>query len=365
MNLIRLALVALLLAILLACASPVSPGGRGTSLGYGVAGTFVDSGPVERQIADYQSVGMMWVRMPVQWNEVQKAQGGPFDWSSYDQLMASLAQRNMRVIAVLSGTPSWARGPDCDGTGRWELACPPVDVDGFATFAAAAAARYAPDGVVWEVWNEPNLLAFWRPAPDPVAYAGLLASTYNAIKRSDPAGTVISAGLSLALDPDSSIEPIAFLQALYGAGAGAHLDGVGWHPYLAHEPKAEVELPGTPHPTSGWYLMYGTSPSVRSVMLANGDAAKKVWVTEFGVNTDVAGYLAADENQQAAITGTAVRLWNTYDWAAALCFYTYRDVAPYGATDNPEAYFGLWRVDGSPKPAVEVLRSSILLGGRG
>ena len=31
--------------------------------------------------------------------------------------------------------------------------------------------------------------------------------------------------------------------------------------------------------------MYQTSPSIRSIMVANGDSAKKIWITEFGAPT--------------------------------------------------------------------------------
>ena len=37
-----------------------------------------------------------------------------------------------------------------------------------------------------EVFNEPNLPYEWGGAPDPGAYARLLAAAYNGVKRADP-----------------------------------------------------------------------------------------------------------------------------------------------------------------------------------
>jgi polysaccharide biosynthesis protein PslG len=335
---------------------PVAP-----HVGYGIAADFIDMKPdqINQILADYRSTGMTWARVQVLWFRAQATKGGPYNWTEYDSLFAAMNAHGIRPIGLLSSTPSWARAKNCTSTGGWEYACPPADITRFADFGAAAAAHFADYDVVWEVWNEPNLKAFWQPAPDAAQYTRLLTTTYDAIKAVDPDSTVISAGLAVALNPYESIDPVTFLGQIYDKGGSRHFDGVGWHPYVGHEigkPPPPLESPGE---QSSWLAMYGTPTSARSLMETHGDAAKKIWITEFGNHTSTDSMLAATEDQQASIMSEAVRLWSGFEWAGALCFYTYKDSQAYGASSNGEAYFGLWRVDGSPKPAVAAVRSAI------
>ena len=62
------------------------------------------------------------------------------------------------------------------------------------SFAAAVAQRYAPQGVQdFEIWNEPNNMVFWLPAPNPAAYVQLLQAADTDIKAVDPGAFVITA----------------------------------------------------------------------------------------------------------------------------------------------------------------------------
>ena len=64
-------------------------------------------------------------------------------------------------------------------------------------FAGAVAARRRTGGSPdFEIWNEPNNVVFWQPAPNPAAYTAALLAAYAAIKAVDPEGTVITGGLA-------------------------------------------------------------------------------------------------------------------------------------------------------------------------
>lgn len=330
-------------------------------LGFGIAGDFFKRSPAEidRAFRDYAAAGMTWARVQVTWYTVQATEGGPYSWQEYELLFNAMRANGITPIALLTTTPPWERNPNCLSTGGWETACPPMKVDGFAEFAAAAARRF-PEEVVWEVWNEPNLRAFWQPSPDVAHYTKLLVATYDAIKAVDPDATVISGGLTLALNTDESVPPVDFLEGIYANGGAGKFDGLGWHPYLSRESGEALPPPGEPDPASAWFQMYGTPTSARSLMIENGDGDKKIWVTEFGNHTSTSSVLSATDEEHAAVMGAAVREWSSYDWAAAFCFYTYRDSQEYGASDISEAYFGLWRVDYSPKPAVATISEAII-----
>src|SRR5439155_16083437 len=85
----------------------------------------------------------------------------------------------------------------------------------------------------WEVWNEPNIAAFWSPKPDPVLYARLLAAAAAAIRETDPHALVLSGGLATASDRSNgrTIAPETFLAALYRRGVRHTFDAVAVHPY--------------------------------------------------------------------------------------------------------------------------------------
>ncbi len=71
--------------------------------------------------------------------------------------------------------------------------------------------------------------------------------------------------------------------------------------------------------------MYGTNPSLRSVMIDNGDAAKQIWATEFGAPTDGPAGSHVSEDTQAKMLSRAYSVWSKYDWAGPLFAYQGRD----------------------------------------
>ena len=127
---------------------------------------------------------------------------------------------------------------------------------------------------MFEIWNEPNIALFWQPKPDPSAYTADLVAAYSAIKAVDPSAFVISGGLAPTVTKNHNISAIDFLKAMYADGAKGSFDAFGYHPY------SFPELPDSNE--SGWSQMARTSPSLRSVMIRNGDGNKPIWVTEFG-----------------------------------------------------------------------------------
>src|SRR5205085_4468368 len=110
----------------------------------------------------------------------------------------------------------------------------------------------------------------WTPRPDPAAYTRVLKAAYPAIKGADPQATVLTGGTGPAANDGTQIAPLDFLNAVYANGGAGYFDAVSHHPYTF--PAA---YPGDPLPWSPWYYMYGTSPSMRSLMIAHGDGEKK------------------------------------------------------------------------------------------
>src|SRR5438128_12551629 len=102
--------------------------------------------------------------------------------------------------------------------------------------------------------------------------------------------------------------------------------------------------------------MYGTSPSLRSVMVANGDGNKKIWMTEFGAPTNGPSGSSVSEPAQAAMLTKAYSLAGSYSWAGPLMWFSLRDQGT--DTFTIENFFGMVRYDFSAKPSYSAYASS-------
>ncbi|MDO8737075.1 MAG: hypothetical protein Q7K29_08375 [Thermoleophilia bacterium] len=298
---------------------------------------------LESSLADMESLGITWLRFDLAWDLVQPNDAAHFDWSRYDRIVIAAGNHNMKLMPILVFTPRWARQQSCINN----FQCAPADPAKFAAFAKEAATHYAPMGIKsWEIWNEPNIDAFWLPSPNAAAYTQLLRASYAGIKQADPQATVISGGLSPAENTGTRIAPRDFLTAMYQNGGGGYFDAVGYHPY------SYPALPGNIQSWSGWSQMNDLNPSIRSIMIANGDSSKSVWVTEVG--TPSGGRSDVSESLQAQSYRDAVQQMSNKPWMAAMFFHTYKDLSSDPGT--VESFFGLIRHDGTRKPAYYELK---------
>lgn len=95
----------------------------------------------------------------------------------FDALFATAAANGMRVLVISQYAPQ------------------PVDLPAYAASAVAFHQRYAAYDPIWELWNEPNLAAYWGAPPDRDAYAKLAISTGTALRNAG-AREILSGGTS-------------------------------------------------------------------------------------------------------------------------------------------------------------------------
>jgi hypothetical protein len=298
-----------------------------------------------RELDQATAVGSAWIRIDLNWAVVQQAGPASYNWAPIDRVVQAARARSLSVLGTIVYTPAWARP-----AGQSSASAAPANPADFAAFAKMVAARYAPLGVhAFEIWNEPNISGFWLPKPDATAYTALLRAAYPAIKQADPQAVVVTGGTSPATDDGTNIAPVTFLQRVYTAGGRGYFDAVGHHPYCW------PALPGDAQSWSAWYQMYGSSPSLRSVMEAAGDGGKQIWATEFGAPTNGPSGSYVSESAQATAVIKAYELFGAYGWAGPLFWYATRDLG--ATTDTRENFFGLIRLDFSPKPAYGAYRA--------
>jgi hypothetical protein len=314
-----------------------------TGFANGVMPLQLDDAALAKDLDGMAATGARWLRVDFYWPTVQE--GGPdsWNWASTDRIVEAAHQRGLEILAMPAYSPEWARPP---GTIDHH---PPLDPDWFARFVHEAAKRYAPLGVhTWEIWNEPNVTAFWPPRPDPEGYTELLKRAYVAIKAVDPKATVVTAGLATGLDQSdgSTLSARTFLRRVYEAGGKGSFDAVGLHP---------ASFPALPTDPSDWNSFYNT-PTLYQVMTDHGDGAKKIWGTEFGSPTAGPGASVSPEFQRDILL-TGYRTWLSWPYTGPLLVYSYRDYAS-DPTDR-EANFGLVHYDGTPKVALQAFEGVV------
>lgn len=296
---------------------------------------------ITEAVTRMRALGVRWVRLDFDWSVMQPL--GPNDtaFAGHETVVRALVAAGMKVLGIIDYTPSWANG------GKPSKYYPPLSATDYANFASRLVSYFAPLGVhTWEIWNEQNLGNFWGPAPNPSAYVTLLQAAYTAIHKLDPTAVVVTGGLAQVANTSTTMHVLDFMTNMYRYGAAGYFDAVGNHPY---------DSPRLPSESYNWQLMFATSPSIRSIMSTNGDAAKRIWITEFGAPTSGTSPwgTVVTESRQAQILAEAYALVPTYTWAGPLFWYNFRDFCPYDPNSNAECFYGLIRYDGTNKPSVE------------
>ena len=334
-----------------AAGGATAPGTLGLSVGFDALRWQRDAA-LAGELDAYAAAGVRWLRTDLDWSAVQPEGPERFDWTPFDRIARGAAARGIAVLPIPNRTPAWARTDPAAPS-------PPADPGAFAAFVEGAVRRYRPLGLRhWEIWNEPNLAAFWPPSPDARAYAAVLRAAAGAVRGADAGATVILGGLAAVQETGPIPSPprrmrhraaVGFLEDVYRHAGADAFDAVGFHPYSHPAPPDMAGL------LNGWSLM---ARGVRGVMARHGDAGKPVWITEYGAPT-VPARGGVSLAEQADFLEGAHALAAATPWAGPLFWYSWADLGT--DEDDPEHWFGLLRGDGTPKPAHRRFRA--LAGG--
>lgn len=308
---------------------------------------------------DLKQLGVGWVRWDFEWSSIQWSGKDSYDWADSDRVVGLANKSGFKILGVIAYAPEWAQASDCRGG----FACAPADPIAFGKFAGEVARRYSAKGVhSWEIWNEPNIVGFWRPRPSVEAYGRILKSAYIQIKRADPEAVVLTGGLAATADEGVNIAPITFIRHLYELGGGENFDGIALHPY---------SFPALPSFPAGWNF-WQQMRVIRQLMVTNGDESKPLWITEYGAPTGGPGRSREtinlfgfdhgrdfmSEAAQARLAKDALNLYfKIKEPMGPFFWYSLKDEGLNQET--PENFFGLVRFDGSRKPAYDVFKAGI------
>ncbi len=295
------------------------------------------------------AAGFTWVRQRFPWDVIEP-QPGLFDWTPWDRLIDAIDARGLHLIAVLDGSPAWARPQSPENP-----LAPPRDPAAFGRFAAAFAARYGDRVDYYQVWDEPNIQPHWSGAVDPVAYVALLREGALAIRQADPDAVVLTAALAPTLEQGPwNLSDVRFLEAMYRAGAAP------WFDILAAQPFGFGRSPDEAAALNR--LNFARVTLLRAVMERAGDADKPIWAVRFGWHASPRPDLSRSiwgsvrPARQVAWTGAAVqRARVEWPWLGALLWAIWQPSAP---PDDPMWGFALVGPDGTPRETLATLSAA-------
>jgi hypothetical protein len=315
------------------------------------------SNPAATLAADmnaYARTGAGTLREHLFWDRIERWPG-VFDWSDTDAMVAAAQSRGMTILPVLVSTPAFYSTRPAGSTGDgW----PPRDPAMITRFAQELTKRYGTNGTYWgcllpgllcrrpykpilayQVWNEPDIIQWWRTGVNPAQYNALLAAAYRGLKAGDPKAEVVIAGLTIRVGDAGG-----YLEQLYNLGAAPYFDTMALHAYGGN--------------ISG---VTGVIRKVRNIMIAKGDGATPMRITEYGFATGGVREWVATPTCQAALIYATTRelvLRKAELGLKAINQFQWRDATADPTLSWPN-YAGMHYFDRTPKPSLTAYTEAV------
>lgn len=308
---------------------------------------------LDAELTAQAATGVGLLREHVYWDRIERTPG-TYDFTGLDALVARAGARGLTILPILTATPQfYSTRPLGLGNDGW----PPRDPSTIVRFTYELAKRYGAWGTywgcvapgvlcrrpyrpigAWQVWNEPDLPAWWRTGVDPAAYTRLLQNAFLGLKLGDANSDVVLGGLSLR-----ALLPGGFLEQLYDQGAAPYFDTLALHPYG---------------------VSVGTVVShirrARAIATAKNDASVPLRISEYGFATGGASPWTTTPDCQAALLAATTR-----ELFARRAELGLRGIIQLQWQDRPGPpnpwpnFTGLVKVDGAAKPALAAFTDAV------
>lgn len=374
----RVITITMLIVTLLTSSTAAASPKRRPELGIATGGSLLNMPPdvLRRRLLDMKRLGATWIRVDFSWAVIQPKDADHYDFRFHDRVVVAAEEQGLKIMGMLAYTPEWARSERCKarlGSSERDLQkCIPRNTQEFVNFAVKTAERYRLHSIhAWEIWNEPNLVGYWKDVNargafeiNPVTYARFATRTAHAIHTVDRV-TVLTGGMAPMFEPSPSrgMRQSDFLRGMLPYLEKGGIAAIGIHPYT---------WPATPRHKADWNAFYTVDDgkpdhNLHAIVNAAGRPDLVLWGTEYGASTvglrpprDAHSARNrpdhVDAKTQAQIIKEGVEDW--YKKRGVGPFFVYADSDRYLPRHKNEGGYGLRRKDGSPKPAYDALRDA-------
>jgi hypothetical protein len=274
-------------------------------------GVVSQSTPTAEQFQRLKKGGVDSIRVPIAWEAVQPAKGGPLSWSGVDAMVKGAENAGLDVLPFVYGAPRWAVPSDRTyHSPRFLPVRTGAQRSGWSNLLKQAVLRYGPNGSfwadnpavpkhpfrTWQIWNEENF-EYFVARPNPAEYGKLVKNSYAAIKGADRGAKLILGGMfsrpneaTRKHGPKLAYFAADFLERMYKQTPGirSKFQGVALHPYTTNYKRL------TPY-----------IEEFRSALKAGHDAGKGLWITELGWSS---GHPTSNNHFAKGVAGQATQL---------------------------------------------------------
>lgn len=225
-----------------------------------------------RRLADLEALGVGWVRVALDWPDMEPSKGN-IQWDLSDRIVNEMSSRGIKIYWNFSYAPCWANGRPQKSTGEClnpeDHHYPPLNQSDLYDFVYAVVSRYKDQVRYWGHWNEVNLNDFYKGGSNRVDrfVANELKTTIAAIKAADPTAKVVVGELS------SSGNEFPYLKKILDA-VRDRFDVISHHVYDGRDTCAG--------------RLSETIDPLRTYLVNWGYADIPLWVTETGLRDSVA-----------------------------------------------------------------------------
>jgi hypothetical protein len=285
-----------------------------------------------------QQAGVQRTRVDVNWDALETSKG-IYDGArlaSLDSVVNESAKRGIKTLLIVLRSPGWANGNQDPRT-------PPNNDQDYANFLTFLMQRYS--GIVndYEIWNEPDGYWAWNN-PNPARYTALLKTAYTSAKTINPNVNILGGSLS-----GWYTDPANFLRGMYAAGAQGSFDTLSAHAY--GDPPQHGNL--TPE-----VMLSQWDAVIPAIMAANGDGAKRIWMTEHGYTTSTTG---VNEAKQADYLTRVYSSAKTLANVDSLFYYEWMNSDGGGDITQPTQNYGIVSITNAHKLSYGAYKSAAKL----
>lgn len=290
-----------------------------------------------QQMSHLKALGLEWTRVDVHWTYHELSEGN-YRLAEIDRLVADLETQKLKTLIYLVG--SAAHATSAPRGSKTPDQYPPKNPLLYADMMAKMVKRY-PSVDAWQVWNEPNLPAFWRPHEDPEAYGKLLLTTVQHVRNIAPKTNLIMGGM--AYYSQMPVKGGLMLEELGHLGVAQLNITAAYHPY--------TDYPEGNERNKNDFLVH--SQQLNSLIRSAG---MPIWVTEWGWSS----YKGPKEHQ--AIIGDTGQADFLLRRLALMTALDYDKIFLFALSDLDsratarDQHYGLLDLQGNPKPAYYALQ---------